>query len=173
MRLIVEQAHNACLPVTAHAHSLVAVEQSIDVGVDCIEHCTCLTDKGVKVSDALVTSIADRDIAISCMIAPTASARGSSASHPKIVAAEGLTAGQIRERRADITRRLHASGVRVITGIDAGLKSVDMAHGNLHIALSLLDEAGFTPAEALAAATSEAARVCRLEHSQGTAPEGL
>jgi imidazolonepropionase-like amidohydrolase len=33
--------------------------------------------------------------------------------------------------------------------------------------VSQLDEAGFTPTEALAAATSEAARICGLEHQKG------
>ena len=46
MRLLVELAHEAGLPITAHAHSLAAVEQSVDAGVDCIEHFSCVTEKG-------------------------------------------------------------------------------------------------------------------------------
>jgi hypothetical protein len=45
MRSMVELAHDAGLPITAHAHSLAAVEQSVDAGVDCIEHCSCVTEK--------------------------------------------------------------------------------------------------------------------------------
>jgi imidazolonepropionase-like amidohydrolase len=45
MHLLVELAHEAGLPITAHAHSLAAVERSVDAGVDCIEHCSCLTEK--------------------------------------------------------------------------------------------------------------------------------
>jgi imidazolonepropionase-like amidohydrolase len=70
MHLLVELAHEAGLPITAHAHSLAALEQSVDAGVDCIEHCSCLTQKGFVLSDELVASIADRDIAISCVITP-------------------------------------------------------------------------------------------------------
>jgi len=62
--------------------------------------------------------------------------------------------------------RLHASGVRVVAGLDAGLGPW-VAHGNLHRALSLLEDAGFSTAEALTAATSQAARVCGLEHQKG------
>jgi imidazolonepropionase-like amidohydrolase len=65
MHLLVELAHEAGLPITAHAHSLAAVEESVDAGVDCIEHCSCLTQKGSVLSEELVASIADRDIAIS------------------------------------------------------------------------------------------------------------
>lgn len=41
LRLVVEQAHAAGLPVTAHAHALTAVELAVAAGVDGIEHCTC------------------------------------------------------------------------------------------------------------------------------------
>jgi imidazolonepropionase-like amidohydrolase len=33
MHLLVELAHGAGLPITAHAHSLAAVEQSVDAGL--------------------------------------------------------------------------------------------------------------------------------------------
>jgi imidazolonepropionase-like amidohydrolase len=38
LRLLVEQAHAAGLPVTAHAHAAAAVDQVVAVGVDGIEH---------------------------------------------------------------------------------------------------------------------------------------
>lgn len=44
---VVERAHAAGLPVTAHAHGLPAVEQALAAGVDAMEHCSCLTDDGV------------------------------------------------------------------------------------------------------------------------------
>jgi len=124
------------------------------------------------VSDELVASIADRDIAISCVITPNPQTDLSKAP-PAIqkLAAAGFTPQRIRELRAHHLRRLHARGVRIVTGIDAGLGPW-VAHGNLHIAVSQLDEAGFTPAEALAAATSEAARVCGLKHRKGLLRKG-
>ena len=39
-----------------------------------------------------------------------------------------------------------------------------MAHGNLHRGASQLEDPGFSPEEAVAAATSQAARVCGLKH---------
>ncbi len=38
LRLLVEQAHAAGLPVTAHAHAAAAVDQAVAVGVERIEH---------------------------------------------------------------------------------------------------------------------------------------
>ncbi len=48
LRVVVEEAHAAGLPVTAHAHGLPAVEQAVDAEVDGIEHCTCLTSSGIQ-----------------------------------------------------------------------------------------------------------------------------
>jgi imidazolonepropionase-like amidohydrolase len=38
LRLLVEQAHDAGLPVIAHAHAAAAVDQAVAVGVEGIEH---------------------------------------------------------------------------------------------------------------------------------------
>jgi imidazolonepropionase-like amidohydrolase len=57
MRFLVERAHAAGLPVTAHAHSLSAAQQAVETGVDGIEHCSCLTPTGPAVSDELLDSL--------------------------------------------------------------------------------------------------------------------
>jgi imidazolonepropionase-like amidohydrolase len=72
---------------------------------------------------------------------------------------------------ADRLRRLHAGGVRIVTGIDAGIGPW-VAHGNLHRGVSQLEDAGFSPGEAVAAATSDAARVCGLKHRKGLLGKG-
>ena len=77
----------------------------------------------------------------------------------------------MRERRVDMLHRLHAGGVRIVTGIDAGTNAW-VAHGNLHRGVSQLEDAGFSPGEAVAAATSEAARVCGLKHRKGLLRKG-
>jgi imidazolonepropionase-like amidohydrolase len=51
VRVVVEEAHAAGLPVTAHAHGLPAVHMAMAAGVDGIEHCSFLTDKGVSQSE--------------------------------------------------------------------------------------------------------------------------
>jgi len=173
LRAIVEQAHDHGLPVTAHAHGLPAVEQSVDARVDCIEHCSCLTDQGFGFSDALADRIAEMDIAISCVIPPPPLMDLSTAppAVQKLAATTGLTPRRMRELRADMIGRLHARGVRVVVGIDAGLNPW-MAHGNIHIGTALLDEAGLSTAETLGAATSAAARVCGLGHRKGLLQDG-
>ena len=102
LRAIVGQAHDHGLPVTAHAHGLPAVEQSVDAGIDCIEHCSCLTDQGFGFSDELADRIAEMDVAISCVIPPPPLLDLSTAP-PAIqkLAATGLTPRRARELRAD------------------------------------------------------------------------
>ena len=60
LRVVVEEAHAAGLPVTAHAHGLPAVEQAVDAEVDGIEHCTCLTSSGIQMPDRLLERLACR-----------------------------------------------------------------------------------------------------------------
>jgi imidazolonepropionase-like amidohydrolase len=173
LRAIVRQAHDHGLPVTAHAHGLPAVEQSVDAGVDCIEHCSCLTDQGFEFSDELADRIAEMDVAISCVIPipPLLDLSTAPQAVQKLAATTGLTPRRVRELRADMIGRLHARGVRVVVGIDAGLNPW-MAHGNIHTGTALLAEGGLSAAETLGAATSAAARVCGLGHRKGLLQDG-
>ena len=173
LRFIIEQAHDHGVPITAHAHGLPAVEQAVHAGVDCIEHCSCLTDQGFGFSDELADRIAAQNIAISCVIPPPLhlDLRAAPVNIQKLVATTGLTVRRTRELRADMIKRLHARGVPVVVGIDAGLNPW-LAHGNFHIGTALLAEAGLSTVETLVAATSAAARVCRLEHRKGLLRQG-
>jgi imidazolonepropionase-like amidohydrolase len=172
MTMIVTQAHAAGMLVTAHAHGLPAVEQAVAASVDCIEHCTCLTDKGFDLSDELIDDIATHGITVSGVIPPPKLDFNQAPPAVREMAAKmGMSPQQIRELRADMMRRMHQRGVRIVTGIDSGLNPW-LAHGNLHIAFSLLAESGFSPAEVLAAATSLAAKTCGVGDSKGLLRSG-
>ena len=84
----------------------------------------------------------------------------------EMAAKMGVSPQQIRELRADMMRRMHQQGVRIVTGIDTGLNPW-LANGNLHIAFTLLAESGFSPAEVLAPATSLAAKTCEVGDRKG------
>ena len=58
LRAVVDEAHRLGLPVTAHAHTLAAVEQAIEAGADGIEHCTCVTADSMDFSHDLWTGSA-------------------------------------------------------------------------------------------------------------------
>jgi imidazolonepropionase-like amidohydrolase len=173
LRSIVEHVHAAGMVVTAHVHGLPAVEQAVTAAVDGLEHCTCLTDTGFELPDALLADIAAQRIAVSGVIPPPPDFDLADAA-PAIrdmAAKTGISAQRFRELRADLVRRLHQAGVVVVTGIDSGLNPW-LAHGNLHIAFELLAESGFTRAEVLAAAASQAAQVCAVGDRKGRIRHG-
>jgi imidazolonepropionase-like amidohydrolase len=61
---------------------------------------------------------------------------------------------------------MHRAGVRLVAGADAGISS-GKPHGILRETVVDLVEAGLTSAEALASATSVAARSCGLGERKG------
>src|SRR5664279_213552 len=69
LRFLVDQAHAAGLAVTAHAHGLPAVEQALAARVDGMEHCSCLTDTGIRITDEVLETLADRQIPIGAALA--------------------------------------------------------------------------------------------------------
>ncbi|OTA97584.1 hypothetical protein M434DRAFT_391774 [Hypoxylon sp. CO27-5] len=100
-------------------------------------------------------------------------------SNPAIAALTGHTntTGRSYDKVVENVRRLHKAGIPIVAGTDATgsgmIPGVDIPFGRtLHDELSyLVNEAGFTAAEALRAATSEPAKWHRLE-DRGTIEVG-
>lgn len=173
LRLMVDRAHGAGLPVTAHAHGTPAVEQAIAVGVDGIEHCSCVTDRGFgQVSEATLAVLADSQIAVCPTIG--VDPRLMKDPPPAIKAMMdrmGVTAQQMLQARWDFVGRLHRAGVRLVSGVDSGIGPAKR-HGTLPHAVCELVTAGLSGAEALATATSGAAVACGIDASKGRLAAG-
>lgn len=75
------------------------------------------------------------------------------------------------ERQREVTTLLHAQGVRFLAGTDTG-NPYCFPGFSLHDELQLLVQAGFTPQEALAAATHDAATYLGLDAELGTIAVG-
>ncbi|WP_202125873.1 amidohydrolase family protein [Actinomadura physcomitrii] len=161
LRLIVEEAHRAGLPVTVHAHALAAVEQAVRAGADGIEHCTCLTESGVRIPEELLDALAGQEITV----CPTlGKAAGVEPAGPLLATLTrfGMTLGD-RERHAGA---MHRAGVRLVSGGDCGI-SAGKPHGILPSAIGCLVAGGVPAADALASATSRAAGECGLGDRKG------
>jgi imidazolonepropionase-like amidohydrolase len=167
LHLLVDQAHAAGLPVTAHAHGLSAVEQAIAAGVDGIEHGNCVTPTGAHIPDSLLDRLAAQGIAV----CPTLLARVTSIKPPATEAAFIERFGLTREAVQAHIARMYRAGARVIAGTDGGIASAK-PHGIVHAAISGLIASGVCAAQALAAATSVAAQVCGLGSRKGRLSAG-
>jgi imidazolonepropionase-like amidohydrolase len=167
LRLVVDEAHAAGLPVTAHAHALEAVERALAAGVDGIEHCTCLTTSGVQMSAALL----DRLAATGTAICPTPGLLPGLTMSPQVTELRERV-GLTREIALENLGRAHRAGVTIVTGADSGI-SPGKAHGVLPHCVADYVEAGVPVADALAMATSIAASQCQLADRKGRLAPGL
>jgi imidazolonepropionase-like amidohydrolase len=166
LRIVVEEAHRAGLPVAAHAHPLPAIELCVAAGVDSIEHCTGMTPDGVRMSPDLAAAIAAAGIAV----CPTL-ARIAVAVPPHIQAVLERNHMTWEDRYPQIAA-LYAAGVTVVGGVDAGINPAK-PHGIMRESVVDLVTCGMSSAAALAAGTGIAARVCGLGTRTGRLAVGL
>jgi imidazolonepropionase-like amidohydrolase len=166
---VVDQAHKLGLPVTAHAHALTAIEQCVAAGVDGIEHCSFLTEQGMRTPPQLAAAIAAAGIAVCPTLGHDTDAL---AALPPALMAVAERVGVTLEQRLAQVGELHAAGVSFISGVDSGINPVKR-HGLLPSAIVELAAAGVAPVTALASATGQAARACGLADRTGRLRPGL
>jgi imidazolonepropionase-like amidohydrolase len=153
LAVCVDEAAAAERRVMAHAHGAAGIKQALRAGVRSIEH-------GVFLDDECVGLFLEYD----AWLVPTLMAPGSlveaidagMAVTPEIEA----KARAISATHVDAVARAHSAGVRIAMGTDSGV----FAHGASWKELGWLVQAGLTPAQALAAATSSAADLLELVH---------
>jgi imidazolonepropionase-like amidohydrolase len=167
VRLVVDESHAAGLPVAAHAHAVAAVEICVSAGVDSIEHCTCVTADGIRMEPRLADAIAAAGIAV----CPTLARRPGVQPPPHIQAELDRTHMAWEDRYPQIAA-LHRAGVTLVGGADAGVSPVK-PHGITCESVIDLMSAGLSAADALAAGTAVAARVCGISARTGRLAVGL
>lgn len=152
LRVVVEEAHSAGLPVTAHAHSLTAVQHAVAAGVDGIEHCTCLSGGAMVVPVELMDALAEADIAVCHTL-------GATVEPPPHIKEAFERMGMSLAAKIDAAGRMYDHGVRTVSGTDGGI-GAGKPHGIIAHALQNLIEAGIPNRAVLASATSQAAKAC-------------
>jgi imidazolonepropionase-like amidohydrolase len=171
----VDLARGAGIPVSVHAHALAAVEQALQVGAECIEHCSCLTEKGMSLSDELLDRLAASGVAVGAALGMPTVAMMKEYTPPNVRAMmekSGMTPEMVIERRMAMTGRMYRAGVRLVTGNDSGIAPW-LAHGLLRCSAETMVKFGAPVADAVAASTSVAAAACGVADRKGFLRNGF
>lgn len=171
----VDLAHGAGIPVSVHAHALAAVEQALQVGAECIEHCSCLTEKGMSLSDELLDRLAASGAAVGAALGMPTVAMMKEYTPPNVRAMmekSGMTPEMVIERRMAMTGRMYRAGVRLVTGNDSGIAPW-LAHGLLRGSAETMVKFGAPVVDAVAASTSVAAAACGVADRKGFLRNGF
>ncbi len=157
LKRVVETAGSAGVPVAAHAVSREGMRRAALAGVATIEH-------GDGGDAAVFRLMAEREVAL----CPTLAAAEAMSRYAGWRPGTGPEPERLRAAKAAV-RAARAAGVVIVNGSDMGV----FAHGRGARELELLVECGLTPAEALRAATSVAARALHLGDRLGAVSPGL
>jgi len=162
-----DEAHRWGKMVIAHARGDAAVRTCIRVGVDIILHATLITDETV---DAMAK------------LPPLAVVP---ALMPNRLFVQASKAGAINRDYAEKTgyahefelacanmKKLHKAGIRVLPGGEYGLFQMPFHGENAKDLELFVSDLGFTPHEAICAATRDAAHAMKMEKELGTLEVG-
>ncbi|MBX7249281.1 MAG: amidohydrolase family protein [Caulobacteraceae bacterium] len=151
MAAIVETAHRMGRRVFAHAHGLDGINAALRAGVDGIEHGSFLDATSIKLFREhhawLVPTLLAGDFVMR---------EGQAGRLLPAQAQKAMIAGPLM---IDATRRAHEGGVMIAFGTDTGVS----AHGDNAQEFALLVRAGFTPLQAIQAATTMGAQHLNLD----------
>lgn len=134
---IADEAHRAGLKVAAHAHGDAGIRVAIEVGIDCIEHCSLATDETLDLMVERGTFL----------VATTYLADGMDTSRaaPELQA----KAAEVFPRARKTISKAIEKGVKIACGTDAPA----IPHGRNAKELVALVDRGMTPLQAIQAAT--------------------
>jgi imidazolonepropionase-like amidohydrolase len=185
---LAKEAHAAGLMAIAHVWTSADTRMALDAGVDGLAHVFTDLAADDPAMDDLTARIADSGVFVVSTLAYIERVTGGGAGRelvedervgPRLpehlrtalAGGDGSTQTEASANAAAAIASLHGAGVPILAGTDA--TPFGPAHGaSMHRELLLLCEAGLTPVEALAAATSAPARHFGLD-DRGRIEPGL
>lgn len=165
IQAVVDAAHELGTPVVGHCRNSVSTKESAEAGMDLIYHSSYMDDEALE---AVVEN--------GSALCPTFTLLGNLVDYGERVgtAPELL---DVFKAELDVTGvmidKAHRAGVRVITGSETGFAITPCGEWHARELEMLVQYAGFTPLEAVTAATSEAAWAMRMDGEVGVLREGL
>jgi imidazolonepropionase-like amidohydrolase len=161
MKAIVDTAHSLGLKVAAHAHSARGIEAAARAGVDSIEHGTFADAAAIRAMKASGTAMVPTLMAFTGI----REGLGRNAYTPAVAQKVRMTLTEVGKA----ARAARAAGVAVVFGTDSSVYE----HGrNAEEFALLVDLVGMSPAEAIASATTEAAKLLGMDKEIGRIAPG-
>lgn len=161
IRTIIETAHRLGRRVSAHAHGTAGINAALAAGVDSIEHGTFLDDKSIEL---FLERGAFHTPTIIAGVTVLEMAQRSGILTP----AQAEKALQVGTHIKQALARSYGAGVRIAFGTDMGVGR----HGQNAREFALMVEAGMTAADAIKAATLNAAELLDIADTAGSLAPG-
>lgn len=153
LRVIVDTAHAAGKPVTAHAHGGQGIADAVRAGVDGVEHCTFLSESGAEPVWTTIAAIADAGVFVGVTV-------GRTPPSPRLDSVRAMYA------------RMHREGVRMVCSSDAGVTAAK-PHDCLPLVVpEFVSFTDVSAVEGLKAVTSLAAQSCGVGGRKGRIAPG-
>ena len=157
---LVDEAHSHGLKVASHAHGAEGIVNALKAGVDTIEHASFIDEEGIRLAKANGAYLS-MDIYVTEYILGEGEAAG--------ILPESLEKERVvGQTQRDNFRAAHRAGVKMVFGTDAGV----YPHGDNARQLSRMVTFGMTSAEAIQAATVNAADALGQSGRVGVIAEG-
>jgi len=157
----VDEAHRANRKCASHAQGTEGILNSLNAGVDSIEH-------GFFLNDACVQRMLADDVPLVPTLGPgDMIEKAADFGVPEFIIEKSL---QIRGPHIESLAMAKQAGILIGMGADCGTPL--LPHGSNLIELVSLVQNGFAPAEALMAGTLNGARILGLDHELGSIVEG-
>lgn len=155
MAAVADEAHMWGLKVAAHAHGASGIRDAIRAGIDTIEHASLIDAEGIRLAVQRGTWLS-MDIYNTDFTQATGTEFG--------VTEDNLRKDrEIGQLQRDNFRAAHDAGARMVFGTDAAI----YPHGQNAKQFAIMVEYGMTPAEAIRAATWNAAQALGREGDVG------
>jgi imidazolonepropionase-like amidohydrolase len=161
LKAIAETTHQLGRQVTAHAHGVDGINAALRAGFDSIEHGSYLNAESIKLFRER------KAYYVPTLLAGDFVMRAAQAG--KLLPNQAAKAMQAGPLMLDAARRAHAAGVLFAFGTDSGVSN----HGDNAQEFALMMRAGFTPLQAIQAATVGAAEHLRLGNRIGRLKAGF